>query len=190
MNVKNEKTAKDYLELELQKICLLEATTQPELKINPDEAAEIYRQIQLELIPTSYGEFTEEQLLEILQQEEMNEMLNQDAVKSNMNTVVVCPLCQKSNLVQEMNMIQCLNRGGCDFRFNVMEVNLQLSELKERLYSAITKHECANVPSFEFKAGIQPNTSDAEVLAQLSGSNKSCFLLMSCDQCQDMQFIF
>ncbi len=190
VNVKDNKTAKDYLEQELQKICLLEATTQPELKINPDEAAEIYKQIQMELIPTSYGEFSEEQLLEILQQEEINEMRNQEAVNSNLSTVVVCPVCQKSNLVQEQNLICCLNPAGCSFRFDVMKMNLQLCELERRLKSAISKHECAYVPSFEFKTGIQPNTKEAEVLAQLSGSKQSCFLLMSCDKCQDMQFIF
>lgn len=96
VSCEDKKSAKDYLEEELQKICLLEATTQPELKITVDEANDIYKQIQLELIPQSLGEYTDDELLEILSKEELDEKISQEAISNNINSYVVCPLCQKN----------------------------------------------------------------------------------------------
>lgn len=188
MGTKEQKTAKDYLEEELEKICLLEASTKPELKISIDEAIDIYKQIQKELIPTSFAGYNDEELIEILKQEEMQELGNQEAISNNSGTNVICPLCQKTNLITNGSFIQC--KDSCDFRIDMTSMNISLSGLSERLSAAISHHDCNNRPVFQYKTNIQPGSQDAAFLKQLSGSTNSSFLLMSCDNCNFMEFIF
>jgi len=175
------------LEEELQKICLLEATTKPELKISVDEAAEIMRQIQQELIPT----VGDEELLEILRQEELNELINQEAILNNSSINVVCPLCLKSNLEQSTpTLICCKNKAVCSFHVDQTQINLDFAGLSVRLDKALAAHGCNQVPCFQFKGGILPGSQDADMLMNLTGSVRASFLLMSCENCQFMEFIF
>lgn len=186
MGTKEQKTAKDYLEEELEKICLLEATTKPELKISVDEAIDIYRQIQKELIPTSFAEYNDDELSEILMREEMQEFSHREAISNNSETKVICPLCQKTNLITNGPMIQCKN--SCDFKVDSATMNL--NDLSERLSAAISHHDCNNLPIFQYKSNIQSGSQDAALLKQLYGSTNSSFLLMSCENCNFMEFIF
>lgn len=179
---------KDYLEEELQKICLLEATTKPELKISVDEAAEIMRQIQLELIP---AQISDEELIEILRLEEQNDMMNQEAILNNSSIYVVCPLCQKSSLEQSTpSLITCKNTAACNFKIDQTQVKCDLNELSVRLQKALASHNCSQVPYFQSRSDIVPGSQDANMLMGLTGSFRSSFLLMSCDTCNLMEFIF
>lgn len=180
-------TAKDYLEAELEKICLFEANTQPELKISPDEAMEILKQIQNELIPS--GEFSDEQLSEILYQEELKEIINNETIQNNSEIYVVCPLCQKNNLIMNGEDVVCRNSVNCTFKME-KSLNLSLNGLSDRLETATGMHDCNNVPSFQFKNDVMENSEEAKVLKQMSGSTHSSFLLMSCEKCNFMEFIF
>jgi hypothetical protein len=189
MGKKENKCAKDYLEEELEKICLLEATTQPELKISTDEALAIYKQIQNELIPQEYAEYTDEQLSEIFESGELIEKLNQEDIFYNLNKniTVICPLCQKSNLVEDKSSIICQNVHSCNFKIDIRKTNVDLFELARRLDYSIAHHECDGVPHFQFKTS--DNSNDSILFDQLSASKATCFLLMTCDKCSLMEFV-
>lgn len=192
VNSKENRTTKDYLEQELEKICRLEAVTRPDLKITADEASELIRQIQLEMIPVEYGGLSDEQLSEIFDAEEADEIMQREAIRQNDEggVNVVCPVCQKASLIQREGVIGCPAQNGCLFKVEKSQLDLTLGELAKLLDKAMSCHECTNVPSFEFKAGIVANSAEAMLLKQMTGSSRNCFLLMSCDKCQHMQYIF
>lgn len=170
------RSTKDYLEEELKKICLFEATTQPELKITSDQAMEIYKQIQLELVPTSLSEFSDDQIAEIFAIEERNEKINQKDIIDQMNNdiTVICPLCQKSNLIQEDSNIICTNAPMCNLRIDDSKLNL--IGLSKRLGFALNQHDCSEVPIFQFNN-------------MCTKSVKESHLIMTCNKCNLMEFI-
>lgn len=147
---------KDYLQEELKKICILEAKTNKSL-ISSDEADEIYSQIQQELL-------TERLIEEYAQMEAMEEemALNQKSHRS----VVVCPVCVKSNLVEDRSSIWCENVsvGACEFKINGHPNGLDLAQLAARLEAACHEHPCLNTPVFMYESS-------------------PCCLLMACEQC-------
>lgn len=146
------------------------------------------RQIQLELIPT---QVSDEELLEILRLEEVNDMMNQEAILSNSSIHVVCPVCQKSSLEQSAHsLITCKNKMACNFKIDQTQVECNLKELSVRLQKALASHTCSQVPCFQSKSDIVPGSQDANMLMGLTGSARSSFLLMSCDNCNFMEFIF
>ncbi len=170
----------------MQKICLLEANTEPELRITTDEALEIYKQIQAELIPTSFSDYTDEQLSEILENEERLEKLNQETILNNFNKSLVCPVCQKSNIYEENNMLICNNISGCKLKIDTLRCLVNLNELDRRLEIALAQHDCSEVPFFQFKA----RDEDPVLFEQLiANKDASCFLLMSCEKCNFLEFI-
>lgn len=167
---------KDYLEEELNKICLLEAKSE---SLPLDAALEIYQQIQHELIPLEY---TDNQLSEYYEYDQLNEMINNEAIYNQLHAVVVCPICQKANLKKENNLIKCTS---CSFQITTQ---FELSDLSMRLEHAIKQHPCNDIPVFEYKNYVDKN--DAVLMSQLGlSSNQSSFLIMSCDKCSFTQFI-
>ncbi len=165
---------RDYLDEELEKICLLEAKTNNSL-ITIDEAAEIYKQIQSELLPSSYYDLDDEQLEEIIKRQDLEQDLVV-AASNEANKIVVCPVCMKSNLTQTDSRIYCpnsVNNNSCSFRLDTSVVKINLSELASRLQNSTSEHSCHNVPEFMFE-----NTSES-----------SYCLIMLCDKCGFMQSI-
>ena len=56
-----------------------------------------------------------------------------------MSNLIVCPVCQKSNLMQDNGFISCQS-SACHFKVNMSEINYaSLSELEDRLDQAISK---------------------------------------------------
>ncbi|RMZ95081.1 calpain-3 isoform X2 [Brachionus plicatilis] len=178
---------KDYLEEELEKICLLEAESNA---ISVDEALEIYKQIQEEIIP---NDLDEAQLDELLKSQEREELMNQDSIYHALSdefSRIFCPICQKEFLVQENSVIYCKNflKKNCNFRINCYEARIDLPKLAERLNTALVNHNCSEVPSFQFKTKDQMSQSDLILINQLSSfPTHSCFLVMSCENCSLMQ---
>jgi hypothetical protein len=159
---------KDYLEEELQKICLLEANTNKAL-ITVDEAFDIYRQIQAELIPS---QFDDQQIEEIIHRQDIEEETAINAIKTKS---IVCPICMKSNLVQDGSFIYCksLLSNSCSFKLDTSIVKINIQELGTRLENAVRQHTCNDVPLFMF-TNAEPN---------------SCYLIMMCESCQYMHSI-
>ena len=157
----------------MEKICLLEAKTNPDL-ITIDEAIVIYKQIQAELIPNSNQD--EEIIKELLESE-------------NIKTSVVCPICQKANIVQEGSIIYCKNTTGCILRINVSDSNLSLNDLVARLEQAVKQHPCNEVPYFKFKDSLDRSDLALLSLIKPNSINSSYLLIMSCEHCQFMQSI-
>ncbi|CAF0703806.1 unnamed protein product [Brachionus calyciflorus] len=185
IETQNKSKIKDYLEEELEKICLLEAKSEA---ITVDEALEIYKQIQNELIPQ---DFDEAQLNDLLKQQEMEEMLNQESITyalSDKNSHVFCPVCQKEFLTQENSFVYCKNvlKNRCNFKISCQETNLDLDKLAERLELALRNHNCNEVPIFQFKTKDQMSRSDLIFVSQLYGSQPvaSCFLLICSENLQ------
>lgn len=182
---------KDYLEEELEKICLLEAESN---SISVDEALKIYKQIQEEIIP---NDLDEAQLEELLKSQEREEMLNQDSIchaLSDEYSRIFCPICQKEFLTQENSIIYCKNllKNNCNFKINANETNLDLPKLADRLNKALLNHNCSEVPSFQFKTKDQMSQNDLiliNLLSSFPSPNSSCFLIMSCENCSLMQSI-
>lgn len=145
-----------------------------------DAAIEIYQQIQRELIPLEY---TEDQLREYYAYDELNELMNNETIYNQLHTVVVCPICQKANLVSEQHTIKCANLA-CKFH---IQTSLSLSDLSMRLEHAIKQHSCNDIPVFEYKNFSDKN--DAFLMHQLGLTNQASFLIMSCDKCNFTQFI-
>lgn len=167
-NADTKKTGKfrDYLEEELEKICLLEAQTN---SITIDEAIEMYKEIQGELLPT----YDDKQLEEIIQSQQYEESIL-NAVLNN-NLYVICPICQRANLSETHEQIYCRNSSQCHFKIEKSKANnIDLSTLQTRLETCVKQHECSEPPRFQFKT---------------SESVTSCFLLMSCDKCEFMSFL-
>ena len=118
---------KDYLEDELNKICLLEANIE---SLPLDAALEMYQIMQSELIPNQYSD---EQLQEYYEYEQANENMYSEVM------TVVCPMCQKSSLIQTNKQIVKCNE--CLF---AMKTNLSLGELALKLNNALDQHACSN----------------------------------------------
>jgi hypothetical protein len=184
----NEQPAKikDYLQEELEKICLLEAKTNHNL-ITSDEAYEIYQQIQQELLP----QYDTNQLDDYLKMLEIEEKLFEDSINNINNNFssIICPICFKSNLVQQNLMISCEN--GCDFKLDTVKTGIDMNQLKFRLDKAMGLHEnCSEIPQFQFKNAQSMDKNELVVLSQLSTlPSASCFLIMSCDKCQFMEMV-
>ena len=117
---------------ELEKICLLEAKTNPNL-ITSDEAYEIYQQIQKELLP----QYDTNQLDDYLKMLEIEEKLFEDSINNINNNFlsVICPICFKSNLVQQNSIINCEN--SCNFKLDVVKTGIDMNQLKLRLDNAM-----------------------------------------------------
>lgn len=124
----NIKTLKDYLNSELEKICLEEATKD---LISIDDANEIYKQIQYEL-----------------SMEDMNQIIDEN-IRFNddiFETKVICPLCQKCELKETQYTIECYQ---CQFKLNRIQSNIRLKDLSHLLEDAVTQHKCNEVPYFQ-----------------------------------------
>lgn len=173
----------------MEKICLLEAENN---SISVDEALEIYRQIQEEIIP---NDLDEAQLNELLNNQEREELMNQDSIYhalSDEYSRIFCPVCQKEFLTQENSVIFCKNlqKNCCNFKVNCHETNLDLVKLAQRLNNALINHSCSEVPSFQFKTKDQMSHNDLILINQLNSCPvTSCFLIMSCENCSLMQSI-
>lgn len=187
MNKKSK--IKDYLEEELEKICLLEAENN---SISVDEALEIYKQIQEEIIPNNVDEV---QLNELLNNQEREELMNQDSIYhalSDEYSRIFCPICQKEFLTQENSIIFCRNflKNACNFKINCHETNLDLVKLADRLNNVLLNHSCSEIPIFQFKTKDQMSHNDLILISQLNPSPiSSCFLIFSCENCSLMQSI-
>lgn len=158
--------------------------------ISVDEALEIYKQIQEEIIPNNLDEA---QLDELLKSQEREELMNQDSIYHALSdefSRIFCPICQKEFLAQENSVIYCKNflKKNCNFRINCYEARIDLPKLAERLNTALVNHNCSEVPSFQFKTKDQMSQSDLILINQLSSfPTHSCFLVMSCENCSLMQ---
>ena len=176
----------------MEKICLLEAQTE---SISIDDAIEMYKQIQEELIPISFGDLSDEQIEELLKSQEMEDKMNQENilyVSMNKISQVFCPICQKEFLKQEYPTIYCQNvvNNNCNFKIDCQETNLDLEKLAVRLEDAMRQHQCNEIPYFQFKTKNSMDKNDLILFNQFSSSpNNSCFLLMSCDNCCFLQSI-
>ncbi len=185
---------KDYLQEELQKICLLEATLNPNL-ITIDEAEDIYRQIQIEILPQYDIEAS--QLDDYLRQLEIEEKLFEDSILTSNNNFkqIICPVCQKSNLIQTQSWLKC--QKDCGFRVDSIKTGIDVNQLEQRLEIAMNKHEnCNEIPQFQFKTfesvGSNANTINNEqiLFSQLSTlPQASCLLIMTCEKCQLMHMV-
>ena len=125
---------KDYLDEELEKICLLNAKSNE--FIDYEEAMEIYKQIQDELSSSQYYDYDYE--IEALTQEFT---LNSPSC--------ICPICQKFLLKSDLNSIYCSN---CDFKINARKSDgdlLSLECLAQMLNEAVKEHGCSEIPAFQ-----------------------------------------
>ena len=169
---------------ELQKICLLEAKTSHDL-ITIDEAIDIYKQIQIELISNSFKDINDNQLEEILVNIDREEEFIKNVTSNSSD--IICPVCQRSNLVELDSMIACKNNSkGCSFRIDTSTTKETLKEFAARLDSAIRQHQqeqCSEVPVFLFKTADRLNKNEAFLINELSCPSASCFLMMSCEKC-------
>ena len=174
---------KDYLEDELQKICLLEANSSRNV-ISVDEALDIYSQIQSELIPISLTDINENQIEEYLKNLEEDE---QSVREESSN--VCCPVCQRSNLVERNSMITCSSHA-CTFKIDMQKSGLTLSRLHARLEHVMGQHACTELPCFQFKSAEMFNKSDLIMLGQFNAaSSASFFLMISCEHCNFLDLI-
>ncbi len=177
MKVNEDKPAKlrDYLDEELEKICLLEAKTNHSL-ITIDEAAEIYKQIQSEVLPSSLYDLDDAQLEDIIKRQDLEQELAVSASTKTAAEVVVCPVCMKANLTEGNFYIFCpnsINNISCSFRLNTSVVKFGLSGLTVRLQRAMGDHSCHHVPEFMFE----------------NAAESSYCLIMLCDKCGFMHSI-
>ena len=189
---------RDFLHEELEKIMLLEANTNRNL-ITVDEVAEIYEQMKREIAESA--EYSDEQLEELIRQQELSELDIRSSASDSVALNVVCPVCQKANLIEErtqqVSRLFCPNaadKATCNFKLDTSVKGsemLTLQSLGERLEAAMRQHECSGAPRFQFKS--TQDTIDANELVLLrslsSLPSAHCFLLMSCDLCQFMQLI-
>lgn len=149
--------------------------------ISIDEAIEIYKQIQAEL-SASLLDPDQELIEEILKGEEAQQNLSEDT------SSIMCPVCQKANLIEENNQIRCRNSGvRCNFAMDTSRSGLTLYELGRRLEIAVHNHTCNEIPTFEFRSIDPTNRNDVIFITQLSCQpNTNCLLLMSCENCNFM----
>ena len=141
--------------------------------ISIDEAVDIYKQIQNELIPSQFSSLDDHQIEEIIRAQEQEEELVLNA-STLANKTIVCPICIKANLVQEKNFIYCQNFqiNSCNFILDCSKINrMSLDELGRRLNESIKQHSCNETPIFMF------NNSDM----------KSFDLMLICDSCGHLQ---
>jgi len=136
-NIEDEKSGgkkeklRDFLNEELEKICLLEADKN---LITIDEAINLYKEVQSEMLNQEYEDFEEAWLL-----------------SSQANDSVVCPMCQRTKL-NEDNYNRVINCGNCGFKISTAQKKLTLAELAFKLQNAVAQHECAEVPYFQYCA--------------------------------------
>ena len=157
---------KDYLEEELAKICVLEAKTNKTLVVSVDEADEIYKQIQLELMND------QDVVEEMLRMEQLE-------VEASLAATVTCPLCFRTNLMQENGHIYCPNVAvrRCEFQVDMRSCGFDLAQLKNRLENRVAQHACSNTPVFMFES-------------ENGGQASPCCLIMMCESCGFMQSVF
>jgi hypothetical protein len=175
---------KNYLEIELQKICLLEANTNPNLVLSVDQANEIYSQIQNEL-SAQLSDKDDIEIENILKNIENVDQLELD--------VLCCPVCKKSNVTEKDATIFCENSSNCIFKIN--NSKLTLSQLKTRIDMSMSQHEestcCDKLPFFQFKNQETIVPSDLVMLQHFttSAQHVSFFLLVSCESCNFLDII-
>jgi hypothetical protein len=158
------------LEEELQKICLLEARTNASL-MNVDEAPEIYKQIQLELLQ----DLEDTQLEAILNMQDFEREMATSSSAATTTTQLVCPVCMKGSLQESSSQIFCsrASLGSCGFRVSTAVVRMNLGELAGRLQTAVAEHSCDSVPQFIFE----------------NSSAESLNLIIMCEKCRFMRSI-
>lgn len=161
----------------LHEICIEEAKDQ---QISANEAAEIYNQIQSELIAKIVDESGEADR-EVIDRE----MSVQEASMDNERIACVCPLCQKERLVMSnSSVIECRNfqKGQCAFKIDVSRSTIRdLDELATRLQLSAQQHPCDETPKFLFDFIDQP------IIASHADNSNS--LIMYCEKCRFMQSI-
>jgi hypothetical protein len=181
---KQKSNLKDYLGEELEKICLLEAKANYET-ITIDEAIEIYKQIQSELLELDYDEKLAKEFLASDAPDE-TEFTSTDQV--------ICPICQKASLFENPSQsIEC-ESNLCNFKLDCSQTTTKMSlqYLNSKLNTVVQMHCCNEVPKFEFKPIESCSPSELILLKEFSSSATlfNAFLLMHCDKCGFMQFVF
>jgi hypothetical protein len=143
---------KDYLDDELEKICLLEAKVSDQL-ISIDEAADIYKQLQYELI--QHQQYDDDVFYQ-----------HQEVEMPSINNHVICPLCQKSELsIDNKKFISC---PKCFLWIDADARQMTLSDLNLCLENAVKQHNCPEIPYFK-------------MFKEQENSNGT--LLMICENC-------
>lgn len=172
---------KDYLESELQKICLLEAKTNPTF-ISIDEATDIYNQIQMELLSfKSFKDINDNEIEDFMRNIENDNQLSLEET--------ICPICQKANLLEANSMIAC-SATQCPFKIDMNKSGMDLSQLTARLQSLIRQHTCDEIPRFQFKSSDAITNNDLVMLNQFtSGKQVSFYLIATCDNCNFLDVI-
>lgn len=169
---------KDYLDEELEKICLTEASASS--LISYDEAIEIYKQIQIEMASNLNNNNS------IGNQPDYADYVDttDDMIDFN-NSCVICPLCQKCELNYTDSKFDHIYCKKCSFKINTnrnkspsYNNKLTLETLSTLLNTAVSEHNCTEKPNFEL---IIDDESD----------NPECtsVLLMNCNNCKFMKFI-
>lgn len=169
----NPVKVKDIIEQELEKICLLEAKTSPDL-LSIEEAAELYEQIEREIL-LSIMQDEEDELNQRLLKEYEAEQSHLEKSFEDERASILCPICQRANLREDADRIVCQNSAAGQCTFAVLKKTAAggvcIIELERRLESAMSDHACMEVPRF-----------------RLDDSPVS--LKMLCDKCQFAKVIF
>jgi hypothetical protein len=183
---------KDYIEIELQKICILHANTMQNLpsQISIDEAIEMYNQIQSELLSSSksFKDFNDNEIEELMKSIENDQ---QSALEDlSRSSTVCCPLCQKSNLYEKDQSTIVCNSSKCNFNVDIHKSGFNLSLLNARLESILNEHKCSEIPCFQFKNVNEFNNNDYIMLNQIvGGKSVSFYLLATCQNCNFLDVI-
>ena len=161
---------KDIIEEELEKICLLEAKTRPDL-LSIEEAAELREQIEREILLSIIQDEEDELNQRLIKEYEAEQTQLEKSFEADQANVL-CPICQRANLIENALQIVCENKraGQCAFGVDKTRTCDSIADLARRLESAMSDHACMEVPSFHFDGAVS--------------------LKMLCGQCQFVKAIF
>ena len=161
---------KDMIEQELEKICLLEAKTSPDL-LSIEEAAELYEQIEREILLSIMQDEEDELNQRLLKEYEADQFQLEKSFEDE-QACILCPICQRANLREDNGKIFCSNNqaGQCTFGVDKSATSVSILELGKRLEMAMGDHGCMEVPRFQL--------------------DNSASLRMLCDKCQFAKVIF
>ena len=88
------------------------------------------------------------------------------------NSIVVCPLCQEMELVQQTNAFVCPNyaQGSCSFSIDRKSQQVTLSSLLQNLQGALVKHSDSCACNLEFTLETTGTTQQqARLIGECSG---------------------
>ncbi len=168
-----------------ERILIKDFTTDPPSA--SDDEYVIYQQIQQELLP----KYDTNQLENYLKMLELEEKYYEDLINyfNNNFLSVICPICYKSNLVQQNTLINCKN--SCNFKPDVVKTGIDMNQLKLRLDIVMDLHvNCFEVPQFQFMNNEIMDKNELVILSHMSTlPSESCSLIMYCDKCNFLQMV-